>query len=143
MNIGLLVAIHNRTHAVDDGQQSARVKAGDIIAVEPWDTANPDLMQGGVPVPPAHPDMAWVVVTDVPQEILRRARDVLCAPGESETDGGQPLGKRRWRIPPASLPTSIRNTVLSQRWVNFTWTQVKNYLIRVRTGGAIADGDIA
>lgn len=78
-----------------------------------------------------HPRFVLVHIEGVPdlapEDIqLRRLKQML----ERHTikGFGEEVRRRSWRVDVASLPTAIRNELLTNREYTVTWTQAKNYL---------------
>lgn len=136
--VGLLVNLADRTHEVEPGKEGARLKAGDIIAVQAWDTANPDLEVNGVITLPTPLDQGWLVVSDVPDAWdIDRITNAFVEAGEYD-ETGNPVGKRKWRI---NYPAGAWATFVAQRWYRATFAQVKSKVVRVKTGDNISDDD--
>jgi len=125
MDITIQIMLVPPTHdlSASPEKDAARYRRGDIVSVylssEITEAPSPASRLGFVHIT-AVPDS--IPFSKIKSELLSSSYDpvILIDPDVWR--------KRKWRIPASVLPVDVRNTLLADREVTFTWSQVKPYV---------------
>jgi len=146
MDITLEVIVVAPTHTVSAEKAANRYEAGDIVDVYPsadhaeW-TGSEYRIRGGI----STPRTGFIHITGVPDrpmETVRRRLTKVFRDRDNmlvQSPTGSIIKQRAWRIPPSSVPATVRNRLQSQREITVTWAQVKSYAVNKIDGASLTD----
>ena len=135
IDVTLQVMAFPSTHTLPPHKEPGRYKRGDIVNVYPK-------LQQTSPI--SHNIRSvFIHITGVPSSAIARAKKLMKSETD-ETNEDEPLIRRRqFNIDPQSLPAGIKAQLLANREVTVKWAQAKPFLINMKTGTQVQDGDIA
>jgi len=130
LDITLQIMAFPSTHTLPLEEEAVRYKRGDIVGV---------YLSSKVPEPPSLTSRSvFIRITDVPSTAIEKAKKLI----REDIDANVLIRRRQYNIDPQSLPSGIKQKLLTDREVTVTWIQAKPYLIDMKTGLSITDGDI-
>lgn len=151
MNFTLQILVAPAAHNIPDPAKAARrYTVGDVVCVWDADVAAPyngtaHLMRDVI----STTKFVFIHVRGVPAQVtLERAREKLCADDsvfgtfDGEITVVEYHRRKKFGAVLSSIPTNVRNRLLSDRQITVTWTQVKNYIKHIRENRQITDGDL-
>jgi len=146
MDIALQVMLNPANHdlSYDAAKQARRFTAGDVLdGMLASDIATLDGNGDYIPNEPiSSPRSGFVFITDVPNRAIRKIKDWITRPEINAIDQETILRRRLFGVRVGSIPVAIRQQILTDRYITFTWTQVKNFLENKGTGVLITDADL-
>jgi len=147
MDICLQVMLTPPTHSLPTPErESARMAVGDVIEVYSAQKAGAWNGSEYIPHnnPPRTPRLGFVFITGVPNIALDKIRSKLTVPYYDPLVVVNPnvLRNRLYGIRVSDIPVGVRQTMMNQKFVTFTWAQVKNFLRNKVADTLITDANI-
>ena len=146
MDIALQVMLNPANHdlSYDPAKAARRFVAGDVLdAMLATDIATLEGNGDYIPNEPiSSPRSGFVFITGVPDRAIRFLRNWITRAERNALDQDQIMRRRVFGIRVGSIPVAVRQEIMANRYITFTWTQVKNYLENKGTGVLITDADI-
>ena len=127
-DITLQIIINKSTHTLPAENENGRWDLGEII--DGWLSINQASFDGtnwhmnGVI---SSPRTGFVHITGVPAAVALKAREVLNHTPHNTTTK-ESIRRRTWRVDPSLIPAGVRNKLLADKEITFTWTKVKPYI---------------
>ncbi|MCR4301934.1 MAG: hypothetical protein NUV51_10015 [Sulfuricaulis sp.] len=122
----------NNTHADPIKDARGCYKIGDIVEVLDDSKHDGDIIKN-----PIAPPFYLVRITGVTKAQAEKYMAPYIDPATVGTENPVTLRRRQFNVEVASIPSAIRNKLLTDRYVSVSWSQVRNY-IRNRMTNATA-----
>lgn len=113
----------NNTHADPFKQARGCYGIGDIVEVLDDSKHDGDLIKN-----PVMPPFYLVRITGVTKEQALKYMAPYIDPATAGTERPVTLRRRQFNVEVASIPSAIRNKLMTDRYVSVSWSQVRNYI---------------
>ena len=131
-----LFLVYGRNNTHPDPIKDARgcYKLGDIVEV--LDDSKHD---GDIVANPIAPPFYLVRITGVTKAQAEKYMDRYIDPATVGMENPVTLRRRKHNVEVNNIPAGVRATLLADRYIEFTWAQVKNYVRNKMTNELAGD----
>lgn len=118
-----LLLDHSNYHSDPQKQARGCYQLGDIVEVLDDSKHDGDLVAN-----PIMPPWYLVRITGVTKEQALKYMQPYIDPATVGTENPVTLRRRQYNVEVANIPLAVRQTLLQDRYIEFTWAQVRNYV---------------